>query len=437
MFSQKFNSSKIPVATPAPVGYPRLPERLVLWSGYVLIVCGLLMVLSRQTSLFAVPSDFTNDYVAAKAWRAGLSIYADFSHVDLGAPGTPPYSTIHYDHPPFVAVLFLPLTLLSHTAAVTLWTILSLVLYIAAGWLVLRELQISLPRAWNSLVLGLALCWYPFQAHIALGQLSLLLVGCIVGCWVLLRRHHDAAGGMLLGLACLIKLFPGFLLVYLLFYRRWRAMAATLITFVSGMLASVWIFGIDDVLRYQSSIAAQDVKLYGPLPWNASLTGAVMRLLTDGPWVKPVVALPTLAWVITVGLSLTLLIWLGMSLWQQKAKDKDAAFALICVAMLLLSPITWQHILPVLVLPFGILFRDLRQSVDRRQGFRVLCILALVSLPDVLIGQRLASLYAPYRIPWFATLPLYATTVGLLLLLVHFTSKGAGVESAVRAEVRP
>src|ERR671923_767746 len=47
--------------------------------GWLLITLGMIVLLLRMQVITVATSDFTQDYVAAQALRADLSIYADFS----------------------------------------------------------------------------------------------------------------------------------------------------------------------------------------------------------------------------------------------------------------------------------------------------------------------------------------------------------------------
>ena len=96
--------------------------------------------------------------------------------------------------------------------------------------------------------------------------------------------------------------------------------------------------------------------------------------------------------------------------------NQDRAFALVCLAMLLISPITWWHVFPLLLLPLGLLLQDLYTRPDRWKLGLSLLALALVSLPDLEIARTLMGLYAPYRVPWFVGLLLALPTIGLMLL---------------------
>jgi len=397
---------------------------LITTIGCVLGLLGVLLLYVRLLNILTISSDFTQDYVAAQALRDGRSIYSMFTQSDLSAAAlhtnyellTP--QEFENNHPPFTTLLFVPLTFLPYDVALILWSAFSLLLFFLSGYIVLRELQIDLPRHWVCVLIGLGLCWYPFQAHIGLAQLSLPIVACIIGSWALLRKQRDLAGGALLGVASLIKLFPGLIVLYLLARRRWRAAGAALAVGAAGGLLTLVLVGIPDTIRYVVRVAPHDSAIYGLLPINFSFAGAFRRLFVDGPWVRPLLDAPMLAAVLTVLASLGLLALLLRQIKQVSVASQrdDSAFALICLAMLLISPITWQHIFPILILPFALLLQDLQRQPDRRRIVFGLAALGLVSLPDIEIARMLMQQYAPYRMPWFAAFVMLAPTVGLLLL---------------------
>jgi hypothetical protein len=375
--------------------------RLAVIIGFTLIIVGSLLLLTWLRSLVAAPSDFTQDYRAAQALRAGQSIYSDYNN-----------------HPPFDALLFVPLTLLPYDVAIVLWSVMSSLSYLWISRIILHELRINLAGHWIVLGAGLALCWYPFQAHIALGQLSLLVITCIIGSWALLRHQRDWLAGALLGLACLIKLFPGMIILYLLLRQRWRAVGASLVVLVIGWLLTLLIVGSDDLLRYFLQIVPQNATQVGPFPINVSLIGVISRLLVDGLWVRPLIVAPQAASLLIALSGLGLLVLLARQVRRIPTTQhgNDTAFALVCLAMLLVSPLTWQHIFPLLALPFGLLLRNLQRWPDQRNLRLCLLSLASVSLPDIEIARALMQHYAPYRMPWFVALLLLAPTGGLLLL---------------------
>jgi hypothetical protein len=374
----------------------------VLVAGAALVGLGVLMLVARLMSV-SVDADLAQDYFAAQALLHHQTIY------------NPAFFN---NHPPFAIMLAVPLAWLSFDQAFLVWSAISLLCYAVVVWLVYRELDLKLAGYWRLLLVGLALCWFPFQGHMALGQWSLLITACLVGCWALLRQDRPGLAGVLLGIACLVKLFPGLILIYLLLRRSWRAAAAAGTVCVIGGSLTLMVVGWSDTLAFFADVGSANLAAVGAFPVNASITGAVGRLLLDGRWVRPLVAAPSLAeWLIGL-VSLGLLLVL---VWQTRRSSttqlgNDKTFAAACIAMLLVSPLTWQHMFPLLILPLGLLLRDVLGRASWQAGALVVLATLSVSLPDLEIARVLMAPYQPARMPWFAALPLLAPTVGLLLM---------------------
>lgn len=444
--------------TPAQRASSRRRARLIELLGWLLIIVGLIVVLQRMLAVLSIDSDFNQDYIAAQALRVGQSLYADFAahpirpqdhpeHLLFAAP-----SRDNNFHPPFTAVLFVPFTFLPYSVAMSIWNVLSLAIYLAIGFIIGRELDITLSRSYLILLLGLALCWYPFAAHIALGQISLQLILPIIGCWALLRHGRPLLAGALLGFACLIKLFPGLIVVFLLLIglrnllrplaaaqatarahpaqtaRRLladsmhephiQAAAAAGVVIAAGGLLTLLIVGAADMARYTQEAVPQQLAEYRAFVVNHGLAGPINRLLLDGPWVRPLLEAPLLASLLnTAGRLLVLGIAL-YQIWRLPATrpGDDIAFSLVFLAMLLISPLTWQHVFPLLALPFGLLLKKLLEEGSTRKLLWYLLPLLLISVPDIEIARNLMLAYEPYRMPWYAGLLLLPPFLGLLLL---------------------
>ena len=120
----------------------------------------------------------------------------------------------------------------------------------------------------------------------------------------------------------------------------------------------------------------------------------------------------------------------------------DAAFSINVLAMIIISPIAWQHVFPLLALPFGLLFvhyQTLPSAFSRRA---LLLSFILVSLPDFEIGRYLMDYYSPYQMPWYASLIFMVPTLCILLLwafMIRYGDQMTAATSAIKlpAEVAP
>jgi alpha-1,2-mannosyltransferase len=395
--------------------------RVVTIIGAVLIIIGVILVTKRLLNALIVSTDFAQDYAAAMVLRSDESIYQHFTEAELRSlmPGSERLVHVQPElrnyHPPFNALLVLPLTFLPYDIAALLWAILSIVLYFGVWWFVGQAFRIHLPRHWLVLLIGLALCWYPFHAHLALGQLSFLLTVCVVGCWSLLQQKRDILAGILLSLACMIKLFPGLLLVYLLLRRRWWAIGSAIASMGVLTLLMLVIIGVDDLTFYLTTIIPHDADRFGSVVGNFSLHAAIKRLFIGNYLVRPLIEAPLLATALIILSSLGVVALLVYQIGRvpPTPTNETVAFALVCVAMLLLSPITWSHALLLLALPCGLFLRDMQEKPRQTEMALFLLALFLVSLPDFDIAYVLMQHYAPERIPWYTAVLLFPSTLGL------------------------
>ena len=352
-------------------------------------------------------SDFVQDYYAAKALRSGLSIYGD--SIPQLAKATFPDDLFENFHPPFSAILYLPLTLVSFEAAFKLWSVLSLLLYVGMLW------SLFAPHL-RANVICVALLWYPFIYGTGTGQSSILIAALISFGWLALKQGDQNRAGVLLAIPCAIKLFPLMLGFFLVFSKRWRALRAYLITLLTLLLITFLVVGSQDIISYVQHVTAEDVKRWGAFTLNVSLTGALLPLLTTNPWAIPVASLGMQQALLITNLC-SLVAGMGLLLGAARscsAKRDAEAFSTLLIGMVLCSPISWMHIYPVFFIPFMLVWQKFRYSKLRPL---FLLTLILLSLPDVLLSRFLVSVYAGVGIPALVFVLLKSTTWGMVVLL--------------------
>src|SRR5207248_10752704 len=122
---------------------------------------------------------------------------------------------------------------------------------------------------------------------------------------------------------------------------------------------------------------------------------------------------------------------------ESSRPEQDRTFALTLTAMLLLSPITWDHYAVVLLLPVALLWLQLPTG-GLALGLFGVCLLALWLTPMVywypLIGARIETWMFMVAEPWQTltalSIPTYALVglfaLGLSLALPHETVSSTG-----------
>lgn len=164
--------------------------------------CNLALALRLLPSLRSGYQDFTIYYTSAKLFLEGKSaalydlneqyqVQSQFTHVPIRTGPLP------YNHPPFEALLFLPLAQLNYWPAYLLWTALNLVMLAACAAMLRKFPRIGdLPP----LLVGLAsLAFFPVAIGLIQGQDTILLLLFLVLGLTCLVRGDDATAGAWLG----------------------------------------------------------------------------------------------------------------------------------------------------------------------------------------------------------------------------------------------
>lgn len=321
--------------------------------------------------------DLHQEYLAAQSFLNGGSIYGEevraFSRERTG-------TSVQNFHPPFLTLITLPFATLPFELVFTSFNLLSLLLFLLVVW---HALPTTFPRP---MLVAASLLWPPVHACFVFGQWSAVLAALILFAHKKLSKGHDRIAGCALGIAALIKLFPLFYILPLVVLKRWRGVYALTATFVAGSLICAVVFG-QEVARYFLEIAPRNIEAWGDFPSNASITGVVFPLLLKNGWVDEFLDSRILAHSAVAILSILVCGITALFTWRQKT------FGSTATAMLLISPITWNHNFIILV---PALLETL--ATTRYQAAALLCVIAL-SVPDVEWFNWLMERLAPGKIP--------------------------------------
>jgi hypothetical protein len=339
--------------------------RRVVW-GAIAVVVALAQGPSFVASLRPARSyqcDFVQEWASGRNRFEGRPIYEDQEtslarylgfHRDPSNPTDRFFLSVNA-HPPTAVLLALPLALLDYPDAVLAWNLLSLGALAVSVWLLNRHLHVAAsPWALLPLVTVLLLCG-PFRQQVIQGQLNLVLLLLLTGTWAADRSGRPLLAGALLATATAIKLFPGFVVLYFLVRRDGRAVAATALWFLllSGLTAGV--LGTGAYRDYLREVLPQAGAAFESSWWNASFAGFWSRLfnpMTDQHHVLPLWQSPPLALAGTLLCRLAVVALLAWAVWRARTPaQRDLAFGLVLVGMLLVSPLTWDHYFLLLPLP--------------------------------------------------------------------------------------
>jgi len=300
------------------------------------------------------PYDFYHFWAAGRVTLEGGNPYDNPSvYAQMLNAGWPLSEGFHgFLHPPWTMWLFVPLGSLSIDAAVTVWTILSLLIaglgfFLVKNWISSRcESPSHLPL----FALAFAYATFPpLMSTVWLGQTNILILLGILLFAYLADRQKDFLGGAALSLV-LIKpqLFIAFFFALLLFLIRNRR-AWILIGLALGFFAQVLISLIlapgasAQFLAGAQSMASGSVVLPG-----ASLA-QTLHLFIPQLWIFPFVGV----------------CGIGSALWLSYRTKEDWMRHLLFVSLplsLLTAPYVWSHAFLPLLLPYLALISNRLQT---------------------------------------------------------------------------
>jgi alpha-1,2-mannosyltransferase len=367
--------------------------------------------------------DLYQDWGSARNYWGGLPVYSPHSasiprHLGLSSNSM---SSIEYNaHPPTSVLLALPLARLDYPDAALVWNVISLVALAASLWIVAAELALPWTMLPPTLAL-LAFC-HPVYGNLYLGQLTPILVLFVTATWVLERSGRSNRAGLLLGAAAAIKLFPAYLAVYYLARGRLRPLLCATFSFLALTVVTALVLGLDTYYDYVRVVLPEQAK-FRSFGYNISIAGFWHKLFNpvagtgavDPLWPSPALArwgtlLSDLA-ITTIAATLT-------SRARTLAR-RDLAFATTVTAMLLVSPVTWDFSLPLLLVPIAVIARGAGTSRLRWMPAALVLILAIDWIPQNVLTELAQAGRSFSVLSW--TFMLGAPALKFYALLAIFT----------------
>lgn len=333
-------------------------------------------------------NDFFQDWTSARNVLEGRHAYLPLSVAAARhgpKVGGRPAATARLPwnaHPPTSVLATLPLALLDYLDAVTLWNVLGLIAITASLALIFRELRFPV-AAWSILpIVTLGLLCNPVRAQVSYGQWNAPLLLLLTLAWVADRRDRSLQAAFWVATAATLKLFPLFFLFYLAIRRRWKAAIACILWLLALSLVTAAVLGSGAYRDYFHHVLPT-LKEFQASWNNASIVAFWLKNFSTGASlfglnIEPVVFAPHLARagiVASYALILaTTCLFIDRSRFVSHTRPKcgDLCFALSTVAMLLITPVCWEHYLLLLALPLALVWAGLGQSNLQRFAFLVL-----------------------------------------------------------------
>ena len=287
-----------------------------------------------------------------------------------------------FNHAPYEALLFAPLSLRSYRSAYVTVLIGNLCLLGLAFYLLRGHLQ-PLRQVWSWLPEAVFACSIPVTIALFQSQDSILLFTLISAAFVLLDRGQEASAGALVSLSLFKFQYAIPILLLFLIWRRWKFVAGFTVTGAALAILSFWLVGtagLSGFIHLLSTTArlpeAQQYRL-GEYPGSMpNLRGLFYVLFHSRPLV---------ATTMTAVASALLVLYTGLT--------RRISLALAVLVAVLVSYHATMHDLTLTILPAGIL---LGEGLTWNEKWKMAAATALLVLPVLvfLAGPRYFYLLA-------------------------------------------
>jgi len=325
--------------------------------------------------------DFTAFYAAGRTLHegSGASLYdlrmeyrvqGEFANISSR------HGPLPYIHPPFEALIFLPISLLPYTQAFVAWTLFNLIALLGVALLLRPHLNaLNTISVWEFLLGFLA--FFPTFLNLLQGQDSILLLLLFTLAFVALKQQANFVCGCWLALGTFKFQFAIPLVLLIVIWSRKRVAAGFALVLLLLVLLSAALVGWNELLQYPRFILhiarAPDLgdvppalmpNLRGLLEgWSIRLRGFVPEVLTG------------------LG-SAMLLLWAATKRNTMNGPHINIGFALAILVSVLVGWHTNVHDLVLLILPLMLVLDSslsLPGSTRRKWGVLLPALLLLFS----------------------------------------------------------
>jgi hypothetical protein len=274
-------------------------------------------------------------------------------------------------YPPVLAALLVPLTQLPPPLAFGIWTALSLGASVVLLWRV-NQLAPGLGRTRSAVILFTTL---PVLQAFLLGQPVLFLAVAMAEAYVALRGGADFRGGAWLGLLALKPQYGLLLGLFLLWKRRWQAVAGACLGVGVVVVASALAAGPGSLLDYASGVSAMgDIR--DPYAAAAEMVNWRSLIVNARPSIGNTSGV--LLFLALSVLTVAAIAWATRGPWRARTPGLEWQLLAVIVGTFLVSYHSHMHGLVLLTVPLAAMW-----SLSVREPIVRLAVLAFVFLPTV------------------------------------------------------
>jgi len=299
-----------------------------------------------------------------------------------------------YLYGPQVALFFVPFSRLPFLAQAAIWTVLSLLFYLACISVVSSACAELVP--YRGLVLLGAIAFPPLFHFFVRGQLSVLVMGCFVAAYFAWRAGRETLAGLALGLLAFKPQFLVAIPLVLLFARAWKSLFALTLSAAAQLAFTTLYFGSSVMRSYFSTLV---LSAGSPSAVELSLSSIQMHSLR--PFWSLLIPWPRVVFVL-YALSSIAAILMAVAIWKSSA-PLAIRFSALTLAAVLVNPHLFIYDLLVLA-PAFLWLADwalVNSEHPSASPLRILLYLAFI-LP--LLGPLSLWTHLQFSVPVFAAL---------------------------------
>jgi hypothetical protein len=343
----------------------------------IAINAGIWIIAARQ-KLF-VAADFTSFYTGYYMVRVGdganlydMAAQARYQEQFMGGlifEG----GVLLFANPPFVAIIFSPLSLLPLGTAFYLWTIVQLILLICMLYSITR-----LFSHWNNherlLLITTILAFWPLTSTFLLGQFSLLILLGLLQMYIAIRHSRLGKAGLWLVLLTIKPQtlpIPGMIVLN---KRNWHGAVTTAISGIAIIIFSSIFLGIGTWIQY-IQVFPTISNNFGKFGFIPDIQYTLRGLLTNILGYSQASIINIIS--ISVFIGGIVFVWL---LWMQGVFADSQRFKLYFAFTILLSAFLSLHSYPhddlILVLPAALFYDYLRENNYPRKAYSILILIS-------------------------------------------------------------
>jgi alpha-1,2-mannosyltransferase len=329
-------------------------------------------------------------------------------------PGPPvPTTFAPYVYPPVLAFAMVPLLTLPTEIARMVWYGMSFAAVLLTALLLAR---LFVGRGLMSFLIVATLLQYfqPVRRNLALAQVDVLALGLLALGLAAFVRRRDVWAGIAVASAVALKPFLGFVVLYFLWKRAYRAAVATVLT--AGLLVggSLIVLGPATIVDYITATSYWSSPQFAVTIANQSPSGMLLRAFTD---LHGQAKIANLSWLvlplraIVSVLSVAILAYVISRDRSLPPATLAAEYGLTLVAMLFVSPLGedlhYVYAAIVLLASAAIVYRGWRHGRTMRLvGVGLLATYGIFLFPMHRLLERDGPFYGLCAIAVVGTLPL-------------------------------